>query len=149
MPTRDQLEAATAIVEAARARLKGRLAIDYVVPDYYAKRPKACMGGWGRQFLNVTPAGKVLPCHAAETHPGPRLHLGARASRCAEIWQHSPGLQTVPRHGLDAGALPVLRPARDRLGRLPLPGLRAARRRRRHRPGLRAVARTMPCCRSP
>jgi pyrroloquinoline quinone biosynthesis protein E len=25
------------------------------------------MGGWGRQTLNVTPSGKVLPCHAAET----------------------------------------------------------------------------------
>ena len=43
------------------------MAIDYVVPDYYAKKPKSCMGGWGRQFLNITPAGKVLPCHAAES----------------------------------------------------------------------------------
>src|SRR3546814_6677946 len=66
MPTRAQLEQATKTVEDARIRLKGQLVIDYVVPDYYAKRPKACMGGWGRQFLNVSPAGKVLPCHAAE-----------------------------------------------------------------------------------
>ena len=55
---------------AARARLRGRLVIDYVVPDYYAQRPKACMGGWAQRFLNVTPAGRVLPCHAAETLPG-------------------------------------------------------------------------------
>ena len=48
-------------------KYKGILAIDYVVPDYYAKKPKSCMGGWGRQFLNITPAGKVLPCHAAES----------------------------------------------------------------------------------
>src|SRR5208282_3493680 len=61
IPTREQLERATAIVVEARERLKGRLVIDYVVPDYYAKRPKSCMGGWGRQFLNITPAGKVLP----------------------------------------------------------------------------------------
>ncbi len=67
LPTRDQLDEATRIVEAARSRLQGVLAIDYVVPDYYARRPKACMGGWGRRFLNITPAGKVLPCHAAET----------------------------------------------------------------------------------
>src|SRR3546814_8160719 len=53
MPTRAQLEQATKTVEDARIRLKGHLVIDYVVPDYYAKRPKACMGGWGRQFLNV------------------------------------------------------------------------------------------------
>ncbi|WP_193368297.1 pyrroloquinoline quinone biosynthesis protein PqqE [Pelagibius marinus] len=67
MPTRAQLERATEIVEAARARLKGVMVIDYVVPDYYARRPKSCMGGWGRQFLNISPAGKVLPCHAAES----------------------------------------------------------------------------------
>jgi PqqA peptide cyclase len=70
LPSRAQLEAATATVEAARRALKGRLVIDYVVPDYYAKRPKSCMGGWGRQFLAVSPAGKVLPCHAAESLPG-------------------------------------------------------------------------------
>ncbi|NOG68914.1 pyrroloquinoline quinone biosynthesis protein PqqE [Roseicella sp. DB1501] len=70
LPTRAQLEAATATVEAARRALKGRLVIDYVVPDYYAKRPKSCMGGWGRQFLAVSPAGRVLPCHAAESLPG-------------------------------------------------------------------------------
>lgn len=67
MPTREQLERATEIVEAARERLKGVLVIDYVVPDYYAQRPKSCMGGWARQFLNISPAGKVLPCHAAES----------------------------------------------------------------------------------
>jgi pyrroloquinoline quinone biosynthesis protein E len=70
MPTRVQLDRATAVVNAARGRLKGMLTIDYVVPDYYARLPKACMGGWGRQFLNISPAGKVLPCHAAETIPG-------------------------------------------------------------------------------
>ncbi len=70
LPTRAQLDAATAAVEAARAALKGRLVIDYVVPDYHARRPKACMGGWGRRFLAVSPAGRVLPCHAAEGLPG-------------------------------------------------------------------------------
>ena len=67
LPTRKQLDIATNIVEEARIKYKGILAIDYVVPDYYAKKPKSCMGGWGRQFLNITPAGKVLPCHAAES----------------------------------------------------------------------------------
>ena len=67
LPTRSQLDKATSIVEKARIKYKGVLSIDYVVPDYYAKKPKSCMGGWGRQFLNITPAGKVLPCHAAES----------------------------------------------------------------------------------
>jgi pyrroloquinoline quinone biosynthesis protein E len=88
LPTREQLDIATAIVEAARSRLAGRLVIDYVVPDYYAHRPKACMGGWARRFLNVTPAGKVLPCHAAETLPGLDFPTVAKAS-LSEIWYHS------------------------------------------------------------
>ena len=54
IPTRAQIDQATEIVESARNRLSGRLVIDYVVPDYYAKRPKACMGGWGQRFLNIT-----------------------------------------------------------------------------------------------
>jgi pyrroloquinoline quinone biosynthesis protein E len=89
LPTREQLGTATETVEAARARLAGRLVIDYVVPDYYAKRPKACMGGWARRFLNVSPAGRVLPCHAAETLPGIRFPTVAEAS-LSEIWYGSP-----------------------------------------------------------
>jgi PqqA peptide cyclase len=92
LPTREQLAAATAIVEAARARLAGVLAIDYVVPDYYAHRPKACMGGWARRFLNVTPAGKVLPCHAAETLPGLEFPSVHEAS-LSEIWYRSAAFQ--------------------------------------------------------
>jgi PqqA peptide cyclase len=88
LPSREQLDKATATVEAARAHLAGRLVIDYVVPDYYAHRPKACMGGWGRRFLNVTPAGKVLPCHAAETLPSLHFPTVAEAS-LSEIWYHS------------------------------------------------------------
>jgi pyrroloquinoline quinone biosynthesis protein E len=70
LPSREQLDFATGIVEAARERLRGRIAIDYVVPDYHAARPKACMGGWGNRFINISPSGKALPCHAAETLPG-------------------------------------------------------------------------------
>jgi pyrroloquinoline quinone biosynthesis protein E len=86
LPSRDQLERATALVETARSALKGVLAIDYVVPDYYARRPKACMGGWARRFVNVTPAGKVLPCHAAETLPG--LHFPRVVEKSlGDIWR--------------------------------------------------------------
>ena len=67
MPTREQTERSVAVIEAAKERLKGVLAFDYVVPDYYAQYPKPCMGGWAKQNLNVTPSGRVLPCHAAET----------------------------------------------------------------------------------
>jgi pyrroloquinoline quinone biosynthesis protein E len=69
IPTYDQTLQSIELVERERERLKGVLTIDMVVPDYYAKRPKPCMGGWGKGFMNITPAGKVLPCHAAETIP--------------------------------------------------------------------------------
>jgi pyrroloquinoline quinone biosynthesis protein E len=87
-PTREQLDAATTTVEAARARLRGKVVIDYVVPDYHAEFPKACMGGWGRRFLNVTPSGKVLPCHAAETLPGFQFP-SVRETSLASIWRDS------------------------------------------------------------
>ncbi len=88
MPTEAQVEETTAIVEAARARLAGVLEIDYVIPDYYALRPKQCMGGWGRQFFNISPAGKVLPCHAAESITGLRFD-SVREASLAWIWDHS------------------------------------------------------------
>lgn len=69
IPTYEETLASIEYVEGAREKLKGVLTIDMVVPDYYAKRPKPCMGGWGKGFMNITPAGKVLPCHAAETIP--------------------------------------------------------------------------------
>ena len=70
LPTRAQLDAVTEQVEAARSRLRGRMVIDYVVPDYHASRPKACMGGWAQRIINISPSGRAMPCHAAETLPG-------------------------------------------------------------------------------
>ena len=88
LPTRTQLDAATAVVTAARAAHQGRLVIDYVVPDYHAHRPKACMGGWGRMFIAVSPAGRVLPCHAAESLPGFDFP-NVREASLAGIWASS------------------------------------------------------------
>ena len=89
MPTIEQIDEATAIVEEVRGRLKGILDIDFVVPDYYALRPKKCMGGWGRQFFNITPAGKVLPCHAAETITDLDFESVRSNHSIAWIWQNS------------------------------------------------------------
>jgi pyrroloquinoline quinone biosynthesis protein E len=88
MPTRRQVLDSAELVERARERLKGVLVIDFVVPDYYARRPKPCMGGWGRGSINITPSGKALPCHAAETIPGLQFD-NVRDRRLADIWRHS------------------------------------------------------------
>ncbi len=89
MPTLHQLEETTRIVEEARARLLGVMVIDYVIPDYYAQRPKKCMGGWGRQFFNISPAGKVLPCHAAESITGLNFKSVRSNHSIAWIWENS------------------------------------------------------------
>jgi len=89
MPTRTQVEQATREMETLQQRHAGGLAIDFVVPDYYARRPKACVGGWGRRSLNVTPSGTVLPCHAAQTIPGLEF-WSVRDHPLADIWTLSP-----------------------------------------------------------
>ncbi len=88
MPTRAQLEKSIAIISEAEKRLAGRMRIDSVVPDYYAKYPKACMGGWGRRLMLVNPSGKVLPCHAAEVLPGLSFE-NVREKSLDWIWQES------------------------------------------------------------
>jgi len=92
MPTRAQIEKAVAIVAEAEKRLAGRMRIDSVVPDYYAKYPKACMGGWGRRLVLINPAGKVLPCHAAEVLPGMSFE-NVREKTLQWIWQESSSFQ--------------------------------------------------------
>jgi PqqA peptide cyclase len=88
MPTRAQIDAAVEIVAAAEKRLAGRVRIDSVVPDYYAKYPKACMGGWGRRLMLINPAGKVLPCHAADVIPG-MMFENVREKTLEWIWRES------------------------------------------------------------
>jgi PqqA peptide cyclase len=92
MPTRHQVERAVAVVAEAERRLAGRIRIDSVVPDYYAKYPKACMGGWGQKLMLINPTGKVLPCHAAEVLPGMSFE-NVREKPLAWIWQESASFQ--------------------------------------------------------
>jgi len=89
LPTREQIEQSIDIVKAARERLKGRLRIDFVLPDYYAKYPKPCMNGWGRQQMLIDPGGRVLPCHAASTIPGLEF-FRVPAHSLRWIWEDSP-----------------------------------------------------------
>jgi PqqA peptide cyclase len=88
LPSRAQLDRALTTVAAAEQRLKGRVRVDMVVPDYHARYPKACMGGWGRQLLLIDPAGRALPCHAAGVIPG--LQFNNVRDRSLEwIWNNS------------------------------------------------------------
>src|SRR5690349_13824930 len=92
MPTADQVPRAVKVVEELRKQYQGKIVIDAVLPDYYARFPKPCVGGWGRRSLNVTPAGKVLPCHAAEVIPNLEF-WNVREHSLADIWRSSPAFQ--------------------------------------------------------
>ncbi|AXC14679.1 Coenzyme PQQ synthesis protein E [Acidisarcina polymorpha] len=88
MPTQEQVDRSIPIVEAARQRLKGKIHLEAVFPDYYASFPKACVGGWGRQMMLIDPAGQAMPCHAAAVIPG--LHFdNVREHDLAWIWSSS------------------------------------------------------------
>ena len=88
LPSRDQLEGAEAVVRAARKRLEGKMEIIYVIPDYYSKYPKPCMGGWGERQITVTPNGGALPGPAAHTLELPRASV--REHSLEWIWEESP-----------------------------------------------------------
>jgi pyrroloquinoline quinone biosynthesis protein E len=88
LPTREQLDRSVEFLKRAEERLRGKIHIEFVVPDYYAKYPKACMGGWGQKMMLVAPNGDALPCHAAQIIPG--LHFDNLKDRSLlAIWQKS------------------------------------------------------------
>lgn len=88
IPTREQVKESTAVISAAKARLKDKLRIDFVVPDYYAKFPKPCMGGWGQKSMVIDPAGRVLPCHSAMVIPGMSFE-NVKDQSLRAIWEAS------------------------------------------------------------
>ncbi len=90
LPTLEQLERAEAVTNAFRERIGNRMRIFFVVPDYYAKRPKACMNGWGSVFLTIAADGVALPCHEARALPG-LTFPNVRDAGLDWIWNESPG----------------------------------------------------------
>ena len=88
LPTREQLTQSIDFLKKSQERLAGKIKVEYVVPDYYAKYPKPCMGGWGRKVLLVKPDGDVLPCHAANVLPGMTFENVEKRS-LRQIWEDS------------------------------------------------------------
>lgn len=88
LPTRDQLARAESIAAQARDRLRGRMEVHYILPDYYGDRPKPCMNGWGQRYLTVNPVGDVLPCPTATSIPG-LCPENIRDRSLTSIWNES------------------------------------------------------------
>jgi pyrroloquinoline quinone biosynthesis protein E len=92
LPTREQLTRSVELLKRAEERLRGKIRVEFVVPDYYAKFPKACMGGWGRKLILITPSGDALPCHAAQVIPGLRFE-NVKERNLHDIWENSEAFQ--------------------------------------------------------
>ena len=91
LPSAASIEGARAIAAEARRRLEGTMQIVFVLPDWHADRPRACMDGWARRFVIVAPDGAVLPCHAARALP---LHFeGVRTRPLRAIWEDGAALR--------------------------------------------------------
>lgn len=88
LPTRAQLEQSTQVLQRAQQRLAGKVHLQAVVPDYYARYPKACVGGWGRQLILIDPAGRAMPCHSAAVIPGLAFD-NVREHDLAWLWRES------------------------------------------------------------
>lgn len=88
LPSRDQLIRAEKIAHAYQDKMKDKMKILYVVPDYFEDRPKACMNGWGSIFLTIAPDGSALPCHAATSLPG-LTFPNVRDHSIEQIWHES------------------------------------------------------------
>ena len=115
LPTPAQLGQAREVAAEARRRLRGRMEVLFVTPDYYTDLPKACMDGWGRRFIVLSPDGLALPCHAAHTLPGLRFE-SVRERSLGDIWRDSAGFgafrgeswmpepcRSCERRGIDCG----------------------------------------------
>ena len=88
LPTKEQLEQAEAIINRHRERDGNKMTIYFVIPDYYADRPKACMNGWGAIHLTIAPDGAALPCQEARVIKGLEFP-NVRENSLEQIWHES------------------------------------------------------------
>jgi len=91
LPSRADIEQARVEAATARERLRGKMEVLFVHADYHAGRPRACMDGWARRYIVVTPDGTVLPCQQAASITGLSFE-NVRDRPLAEIWRDSPAL---------------------------------------------------------
>jgi PqqA peptide cyclase len=96
LPTAAQLEQARTVAFEAKRRLEGRMQVVFVLPDWHADRPRACMDGWGQRFAIVAPDGAVLPCQAARSLPVAFETVRSRPLRT--VWFEGEGMRAFRGH---------------------------------------------------
>lgn len=90
LPSREQVQRAEATTQRFRDKVGSTMQIYFVVPDYFERRPKACMNGLGSVFLTIAPDGTAMPCHAARMLPNLDLP-NVRDASVEWIWFDSAG----------------------------------------------------------
>lgn len=89
LPTAEQLAAAEEVYRRKRDELAGRVELLWVLPDYFERYPKPCMGGWATTSLTVAPDGHAYPCPIAEVITTLRFP-SVREHDLGWIWRESP-----------------------------------------------------------
>lgn len=87
LPTQQQIARANELVSKRRSEFEGTEFI-YVLPDYFSRRPKRCIHGWGQRSITVNPDGFALPCPSAssiKTLTFPNI----RTASLKDIWDSS------------------------------------------------------------
>jgi len=97
MPTPSQVERSVRLIAETQSRLSGRIQLQAVLPDYYARYPKTCVGGWGRQMMLIDPSGQALPCHAAGIIPSLAFD-SVRTHSMQWLWEQSPAFNRFRGH---------------------------------------------------
>ena len=92
LPSAAALERARLVADAARTRLRGRMEVLFVLPDYHRDLPRACMDGWARRTIVIAPDGRMLPCHNAHTITSLKFD-NVRERSVAAIWHSSEAFQ--------------------------------------------------------
>lgn len=88
MPSREQVDKATADAQVAKERWGDRVEIVHVIADYHDNTPKPCMYGWGSRQFVVAPNGEMLPCLSAAQLPDLGV-VNVRDMPVREIWYGS------------------------------------------------------------
>jgi pyrroloquinoline quinone biosynthesis protein E len=89
MPAHEQIERAADEIAKLRRRYQGCITIDSAIAGDHTRIPASCDGGWGGRSLTITPSGRALPCHAAQSIPG-LTFWSVRDRSLADIWTSSP-----------------------------------------------------------
>jgi PqqA peptide cyclase len=97
LPDDAQIERAREQANAAKERLRGRMELLFVLPDYHAGIVRPCMQGWASRYIVVSPDGMVLPCHQAHALPGLAFERVSQRPLAA-IWRDNPALEQFRGH---------------------------------------------------